>query len=129
MNIDSHKILFMILVFAFAVRVAGVGYGLPLWLISDEPPFTLGALKMIELKTLIPKFHLGEFSSVLYYPPYISYFLLPVFSGILALKYLSFDGGRLSFINYIGADLSDYFLATRFLNILLAVFSIYLIYR
>jgi len=128
MTANSRRILFVILVFAFLVRVAGIGYGLPLWLIADEPPFTLGALKMIELKTVIPRFHVEEFRSILYYPTYISYFLLPAFSGILAIKYLSFDGDRLSFINYIGSDLSDFFLAARFLNILLAVFSIYLIY-
>src|SRR3989338_3768688 len=128
MTANSRRILFVILVFAFLVRVAGIGYGLPLWLIADEPQFTLGALKMIELKTVIPRFHVEEFRSILYYPTYISYFLLPAFSGILAIKYLSFDGDRLSFINYIGSDLSDFFLAARFLNILLAVFSIYLIY-
>src|SRR3989344_2413890 len=94
MTANSRRILFVILVFAFLVRVAGIGYGLPLWLIADEPPFTLGALKMIELKTVIPRFHVDEFRSILYYPTYISYF----------------------------------FLAARFLNILLAVFSIYLIY-
>src|SRR3989338_3079807 len=128
MTANSRRILFVILVFAFLVRVAGIGYGLPLWLIADEPPFTLGALKMIELKTVIPRFHVEEFRSILYYPTYISYFLLTAFSGILAIKYLSFDGDRLSFINYIGSDLSDFFLAARFLNILLAVFSIYLFY-
>ena len=91
MTANSRRILFVILVFAFLVRVAGIGYGLPLWLIADEPPFTLGALKMIELKTVIPRFHVEEFRSILYYPTYISYFLLPAFSGILAIKYLSFD--------------------------------------
>lgn len=128
MTMNPRKILFAILVFAFVIRVAGIGYGLPLWLVADEPPFILGALKMIELKTVIPRFHLEEFRSVLYYPPYISYLLLPAFSGILAFKYLSFDGDQASFANYIGADLSDFFIATRFLNIIFALASIYLTY-
>ena len=123
------KILFAILIVAFAVRIVGIGYGLPLWLVADEPPFVLGALKMIELKTVVPRFHLEEFRSVLYYPPYISYFYLPFFSLLLAVKYLFFGGDRISFINYLGADLSDFFMAARFLNILLAVLSVYLVYR
>src|SRR3990167_5475873 len=113
MTVNSRKILFVILVFAFFVRVAGIGYGLPLWLISDESPFTLGALKMIELKTVTPRFHSEEFRSVLYYPPYISYLLLPVFSGILAFKYLTFDGDKISFANYIGSDISILFSLSR----------------
>jgi len=129
MTANSRKIFFGILIFAFVVRVAGVGYGLPLWLISDEPPFVLGALKMIELKTPIPRFHTAEFSSVLYYPPYISYLLLPAFSAILAFKYFNFDGNRLSFANYIGSDLSSFFIAARFINIMLALASIYLAYK
>ena len=123
------KILFVILIIAFAVRIVGIGYGLPLWLVADEPPFVLGVLKMIELKTVIPRFHLEEFRSVLYYPPYISYFYLPFFSSMLAVKYLSFEGDRGSFINYLGADLSDFFMVARFLNVILAVFSVFLVYR
>lgn len=119
----------MILIFAFLVRVAGIGYGLPLWLIADEPPFTLGALKMIELKTVFPRFHAEEFNSVLYYPPYISYILLPAFSGILAFKYLTFGRDKGSFANYIGSDLSSFFIAARFINMIFALASIYLVYK
>ena len=123
------KILFAILILSFLVRLAGIGYGLPLWLVADEPPFILGALKMVELKTAIPGFHLKEFRSVLYYPPYVSYFYLPFFATVLGLKYFSFGGDRISFINYLGADLSDFFMAARLLNILLAVLSVYLVYQ
>ncbi|MEK9170042.1 MAG: hypothetical protein AAB674_00130, partial [Patescibacteria group bacterium] len=86
-------ILVYILIFSFLVRLAGIGYGLPLWLIDDEPPFTLAALKMIQLKTLLPAFHMEEFKAFLYYPPYLSYLYLLPFSILLGVKYLFFSGG------------------------------------
>lgn len=121
-------ILIYILAFAFLVRVAGIGYGLPLWLIDDEPPFTLAALKMIQLKTLLLPAHLEEFKTVLYYPPYLSYLYLTPFSILLGIKYLLFGGGMGQFINYLARDLSHFFLIARFLNVLMGVISVYLVY-
>ncbi|MDO8430307.1 MAG: glycosyltransferase family 39 protein [bacterium] len=122
-------ILLYILVFAFLVRVVGISYGLPLWLIDDEPPFTLAALKMIQLKTLLPVFHLEEFRTVLYYPPYLSYLYLLPFSILLGIKYLFFSGGRDQFIYYLTSDLSQFFLIARFLNVVLGVFSVAMLYK
>ncbi|MBI2406557.1 MAG: hypothetical protein HYV25_03170, partial [Candidatus Harrisonbacteria bacterium] len=50
-------LLIFILAVAFFVRIAGISYGLPMWLVSDEPPFIFGALKMMELRTLVPALH------------------------------------------------------------------------
>ncbi|MBI3046099.1 MAG: glycosyltransferase family 39 protein [Candidatus Harrisonbacteria bacterium] len=122
-------LLIYILVFAFLVRVAGINYGLPLWLIDDEPPFTLAALKMIQLKTLLPASYLEEFRTVLYYPPYLSYLYLLPFSILLGIKYLLFSGGREQFIYYLTSDLSQFFLIARFFNVLMGVVSVYLLYR
>lgn len=129
MNISARKILFAILAFSFLVRLAGISYGLPLWVAADEPPFVLGTLKMIELKTLVPRFHLEEFRSVLYYPPYISYLYLPSFLAVLGVKFLAFDGESGSFGEYIGSDLSDFFITARIITVLLAAFSIFLVYK
>lgn len=122
-------LLIYILVFAFLVRIVGIGYGLPLWLIDDEPPFTLAALKMIQLKTLLPVFHLEDFKTVLYYPPYLSYLYLLPFSVLLSIKYLFFSGGRDQFIYYLTGDLSQFFLIARFLNVLMGTISVFLIYK
>ena len=55
MDIKKSKlILVAILLLALGVRLIGIDYGLPLALVHDEPPFIFGALKMLELKTLIP---------------------------------------------------------------------------
>ncbi|OGY64294.1 MAG: hypothetical protein A3I89_01225 [Candidatus Harrisonbacteria bacterium RIFCSPLOWO2_02_FULL_41_11] len=126
---QSKWLLIYILAFAFLVRVAGIGYGLPLWLIDDEPPFTLAALKMIQLKTLLPASYLADFQTVLYYPPYLSYLYLLPFSILLGFKYLFFSGGREQFIYYLTGDLSHFFLIARFLNVLTGVASVYLLYR
>jgi len=122
-------ILLYILAFSFLVRVAGIGYGLPLWLIDDEPPFTLAALKMIQLKTLLPVFHLDEFKTFLYYPPYLSYLYLFPFSALLAAKYLFFSGGLGQFLNYTVSDLSQFFIIARFLNVAFGVLSVWLLYK
>src|SRR3989344_8778346 len=107
---NPKLLLVYILLFSFLVRLAGIGYGLPLWLIDDEPPFTLAALKMIQLKTPLPVFHLDEFKAFLYYPPYLSYLYLFPFSVLLAAKYLFFSGGLDQFLYYVNIDLSPFFL-------------------
>src|SRR3989344_6054151 len=126
---QSKWLLIYILAFAFLVRVAGIGYGLPLWLIDDEPPFTLAALKMLQLKTFLPASYLDEFRTILYYPPYLSYLYLLPFSILLGIKYLFFSGGREQFIYYLTSDLSQFFLIARFLNVVLGVLSAGLLYR
>lgn len=127
MNVKTA--LFCILIFSFLVRLAGINYGLPLWLIDDEPPFTLAALKMIQLKTLLPVLHLDEFKAFLYYPPYLSYLYLFPFSALLAFKYLFFNGGLEQFLHYAVSDLSHFFLIARFLNAALGVLSVWLLYK
>ncbi|MDD5430712.1 MAG: glycosyltransferase family 39 protein [Candidatus Pacebacteria bacterium] len=122
-------ILTIILMFAFLVRIAGINYGLPLWVYDDEPPFTLSALKMIQLKSLIPALHMEDFAGILYYPPYLSYLYMPFFSVLVGLKYLSFGGDMGQFADYLGGDLSGFFLIARFLNVLIGVASVWLIYR
>ncbi|MDP3999637.1 MAG: glycosyltransferase family 39 protein [bacterium] len=114
--------------FAFVVRLIGIGYGLPLWLIDDEPPFALAALKMIQLKNPIPAFNLEDFKSVLYYPPYLAYVYILPFLALLGAKFLLFSGPAGQFIYYLTSDLSAFFLTARFLNVLLGVISVWLAY-
>ncbi len=122
------KKILIVLVLAFVLRLAGIAYGLPLWLIDDEPPFILGALKMMELKTLLPNSHFEEFKTVLYYPPYLSYLYLLPFSLLVGIKYLFFSGSTELFTSYLLADLSGFFIIARFFSIFAGVFSIYFTY-
>lgn len=126
---DKAKFLLLaIVLFAFLVRVIGIGYGLPMWLIDDEPPFALAALKMIQLKNPIPAFNLEEFKTVLYYPPYLAYLYILPFLILLAAKFFTFAGEAGQFIYYLASDLSAFFLTARFLNVLLGTISVWLAY-
>ncbi len=125
----SRNIIFLIFTFALVTRIAGVTYGLPLWLVNDEPPFITAALKMIELKTLIPAFHQAEFAKILYYPPYFSYFLLPFFGAILLGYYLTWHEGLATFVNYLVSDLSIFFITARLLVISLSLLILWLVYK
>lgn len=125
----SRNILIGILALAFFLRIMGVGYGLPLWLISDEPPFPAATLKMMELKTLLPVLHEDEFKKIIYFPPYISYAYVAPFAAILGTEYLFFHGTSAEFKNFIVSDPSILFLFGRLLNVVLGTASVYLVYR
>lgn len=120
-----HKILLVSLfAFAFIIRFSGISYGLPLWVVNDEPSTILGSLKMMELKSVIPALHQKEMSSVLYYPPYISYLYIIPFSivyGFQALLHMSLQD--------ILLDLSPYFIVARLISIVAGVLSIWFIYK
>lgn len=123
----SHKILIGILFLAFLLRIAGIGFGLPLIVVDDEPPFTLAALKMMELKTLVPALH-DEFKDILYYPPYLSYILLPLFLPLVL--YWLIRTGDVSSVKLLAVYHSSlFFLIARFLTIAFGVLSVYFIYR
>ncbi len=125
----SKKIIFLIIGAAFLVRIFGINYGLPLWLVADEPPFIFGALKMIELKTLIPALHTEAFQKALYYPPFLSYFYLIPFGVFLGLKYLFIGGGLENFKNVIVVDPSGFFLIARFFAAILGTATVWLVYK
>lgn len=122
-------ILIGILVLAFLVRVVGIEYGLPLWLFDDEPSLVTSALKMLELKTLVPRLHQEEFKQLLYYPPYFSYLLLVPFSVIIGIKYILFSGAWAQFINYLLIDASVFFIMARLISITFGILTIWLIYK
>lgn len=130
MSISKHKgSLIAIIALAFVVRLAGVNYGLPLWLIGDEPPFVTGALKMIELKTVLPFLHQNELKSTLYFPPYLAFLYMPFFVILLTVKFIFFGRSLDVFQNYIASNLSDFFLLARALNVIIGTATIYFVYR
>lgn len=124
-----QKFLIAILFLGFVIRMSGISYGLPLWLVDDEQPFILAALKMLQLQTMLPGLHAAEFEKILYYPPYLAYLYLIPFSILLGLQYfLNFDLREL-LIPFITSDLSQFFLGARFIMILASLASIFLIYK
>jgi hypothetical protein len=125
----KDKILLLILLLAFSLRILGIGYGLPLMVVGDEPPFVLAALKMIELRTVIPAMNEEAFRAILYYPPYISYLYLPFFVIAIGAQWLMWQGSSELFPSYLLSDLSIFFEIGRVIMVMLGVASIYLVYK
>lgn len=122
-------ILIAILATAFMVRLAGINYGLPLWVVPDEPGSVFGALKMIELKSLIPANHIGDFLNVLYYPPFISYLYIIPFSFLLGLKFIFTGMPMADFKDLATIDLSWFFIIARFFSIIIGTITVWLVYK
>lgn len=125
----QQKGLAAVIFLAFIIRITGISYGLPLWLVDDEPPFVLAAIKMIQLHTLIPALHQAEFAKILYYPPYLSYIYVAPFAGILSFQYLSHYSLGEFFVPFIVSDLSLFYMMARFIMVIASLISIFLIYR
>ncbi|HVV39387.1 MAG TPA: glycosyltransferase family 39 protein [Candidatus Paceibacterota bacterium] len=126
----AHLILVGIILLAFGLRIVGIFYALPLTSsISDEPSLILGALQMIQLKTVIPALNPAPFAGILYYPPYLSYIFLTPFIGILGFEYLSWHGGSALFSAHLLSDLSLFFIAARLISIAFTLASVWLLYR
>lgn len=119
----------VLLIVAALLRLVGVAYGLPLWLVGDEPSFIFGALKMMELQSVIPALHTEEFLWTFYYPPYLSYLYLLPFAAVAGVKYLFFSGTFAEFLPFLQIDLSHFFLAARALSAAIGTATVYIVYR
>ncbi len=118
-----------ILVIATVVRLVGIGYGQPLWVVGDEPSFIFGALKMLEVKTLVPSLHDEAFRGLLYYPPFLCYFYLIPFLLLIGVKFIFFAGSLVDFKNYLIVDLSSFFIIGRLISVLVGVCTVWLVYK
>ncbi len=127
--LSKNKILLGVLFLAAILRLWGISYGFPNILFNDERALVYGALKMMELKTLIPAFHPEEFK-VLYYLPAMSYVYLIYLAPLIVLKYL-FAGLPDFSIFKAGLILDPTFLwySARFLNALIGVLGVYAVYK
>jgi hypothetical protein len=122
--------LAVLLAVAVILRLIGIGYGFPLFLVNDEPAIVLGALKMIEFKTLVPAFHEEEFRKVLYYPPFASYVYLAALFPVLLVHYalLGFPG-PVAYADHLAIDPGVVWIAARVITILFSLIVIALAYH
>lgn len=124
----ENPILGLFLVVALVLRAVGVGYGTPLWVVADEPSLIFGALKMMELKTVLPVLHDEAFRGLLYYTPYLSYLYLIPFGAITAIKCLFFEGTFSQFKSLLQVDLSAFFIAARLVSVAAGTATVALVY-
>ncbi len=121
--------IFLILFVAIILRLWGIGYALPQFFVNDERANIYGALKMLELRTLVPAWHEEEFRKVLYYSPLPSYFYLVTLTPVIGVHYLISDAADLAeYKNRLAIDSGFIFLAARILVALIGVANIYVIY-
>ncbi|MBI2639329.1 MAG: phospholipid carrier-dependent glycosyltransferase [Candidatus Sungbacteria bacterium] len=121
--------IFWILFLALFLRLGGIAYGFPLFLVKDEPALIYGALKMAELKTLVPALHQDEFKKVLYYPPGPSYFYLIGLAPFVGIHYLL--SGLPPFTDYkntLAVDPGFIWLIGRVFNAFFGIANIFLVY-
>jgi len=134
-EILKNRWLLAILVIAFLIRVIGVQYALPFRTNLDELGPVNSALKMIELKTLIPSLHSGIFNYLLTYPPYMSYTYIPFFLIFLVIKFFQFlfIGGNFTDIEmfklFLLGDRSVFFIIARAVSALFGTATVFLVYK
>ena len=122
------RVIWIILGVSLFLRLAGVNYGFPNFLISDERALVFGALKMIELKTLVPAFYPEEFRP-LYYMPFMSYVFLIWLLPFLAVKYALAGFPAFSdFKTALVLDPSSIWIWSRALIAMLGTLNVYTIY-
>lgn len=120
----------LILICALALRLWGIWFGFPLFLVNDEPAFVLGALTMLQLKTLVPAWHIAAFQKVLGYPPVLAYFYLVVLSPVLAVNYMLSGFPLLGvYQDAFAINPSFLWIAARIVNVLLGIVLIAVVYR
>ena len=121
------KFIFLIIVSAFIIRIVGIDYGLPMFLVSDEVGITGASLKMLELRTLIPSLYPDEFR-LLYYPPFLSYIYLIFIIPVLAVQFL-LGGLDLNLLREsIVLDPTLVWLTTRLVTAVLGTLIVFLTY-
>lgn len=118
-----------ILVAAFLLRVWGAGYALPQFFVNDERAIVYGALKMMELKTVLPVLHQDEFRKVLNYLPLPSYFYLFALSPVIGVHYV-FSGAEniAEYRDRLAVDAGFIFFAARILMALVGTLNIFAVY-
>lgn len=122
--------IFWILLLALMLRLWGINYALPQFFINDERANVYGALKMIELETLVPAWHEDEFKKVLNYLPLPSYLYLALLAPVLGIGYLISDAPNLAaYQAHLTLDPTVIFIAARLLIALMGTATVYLVYR
>lgn len=122
-------VLVAILALATAVRLLGVGYGLPHPLVSDEEVLIGGALRMAQTGQFIPTLD-PLVAHQLYYPVGLPYLYLAVFAPVVAVVYAGAGFPGLASVPLLLADnLATLFLVARLTSVAMAVATVWVVYR
>lgn len=118
-----------VLALALALRATGIGFGLPFQLSNDELPLIGGALRMLELRQLVPSLAPGPME-ILYYPPGLPYLYLVFFLPWYAMRWLAMGMPSTGiFADAILSDLSGEWLIARSLSVALSTATVWFVMR
>lgn len=124
----SHWIA-VLLAIGGVLRLIGVTYGLPFPLVSDEEVLIGGAMRMVELKTLLPVLH-GDAINILYYPPALSYLYLFCMAPALTWLYLANGLPSLDQFGMLALNnIELIWISARLTSVAFGTATIYLVYR
>ena len=122
--------IFLILLVALLLRLWGISYALPQFFVNDERANVYGALKMLELKTLVPAWHGEEFKKVLNYLPLPSYVYLVFLTPVIGIGYLFSGAGNFAaYQTALVLDPTIIFLAARLLIALMGTAMVLVTYQ
>lgn len=125
----GYRALVVLLLLGAGLRFFGIWYGLPFSLVSDEESLIGGALRMLELRSLIPAFH-PEAMSILNYPVILPYIYLVFFVPYLGVLYLVTGAGPVNEFAFMVFDhMGMIFALARTTSVVFGVATIYLVYR
>ncbi len=110
------------------LRLAGVGYGLPLFLVSDEEILIGGALRMAETRSLVPSLT-PVLAETLYYPTALPYIYLALFVPLVAAQWLALGFPDLGLLGlYLVHNLDGVWIAARLVSVILGSATVWLVY-
>jgi len=123
-------LLCFILGLAVFFRIWGIDYGLPYFLVNDERALVYGALKMAELKTLIPALYPQEFDIMNYkYNFLMSYIYLIFLAPFILIQYLIGSFANFTELgNYFVLNPTSLWLVARVVTALMGAATVYLMY-
>lgn len=121
-------VLGSVLVGSAVLRLAGIGYGLPLFLVSDEEVIIGGALRMAETRSLVPSLT-PELANILYYPTVLPYIYLVLLIPLAAAQWLALGFPDLGLLGlYLAHNLDGIWMAARLVSVVLGSATVWLIY-
>ena len=118
-----------VIIMGLILRLVGLEHGLPFALRSDEEVVIGGAMKMLQLKTLVPALYPQEFE-ISYYPPFLTYFKLLGITPFVAMLYVH-EGLPDSHLFYqtVYENMGNIFLSARIVACVSSTILIFLTYK
>ena len=121
--------IYIIFFLIFCLRLYGIDYGFPFFLVSDEEEVVVSALKMLQLKSIIPILNPVQMD-MLIYPPFLP--IITLFGILPCVLFLYIKSGFPEMIQFRDICLDNIevlYLGARIVNICFNLLILYLIYK